>query len=154
MMVAQVAMNYGLFCREIEFDGVYDRVDRRFLKEFIENTSREIITNKLLIDNEFIKPEYENPIFEKQERYTYAKLIFKNSDYTKLKQQEENHVSVDYSHFAILSSGGKDSLLTYGMVNEFGTAHPVFIRITSYNVCYTKLLRGTFGEYLAKSDGG
>jgi len=127
MMVAQVAMNYGLFCREIEFDGVYDRVDRRFLKEFIENTSREIITNKLLIDNEFIKPEYENPIFEKQERYTYAKLIFKNSDYTKLKQQEENHVSVDYSHFAILSSGGKDSLLTYGMVNEFGTAHPVFI---------------------------
>ncbi len=58
MMLAQVALNYGLFFEEIEFDGLYDITDRKFIMEMMENTSREILTNKLLIQNEFLKAPY------------------------------------------------------------------------------------------------
>ena len=31
MMIAQVALNYGLFFEKIEFDGLFDDADKRFL---------------------------------------------------------------------------------------------------------------------------
>ena len=43
MMLAQVALNYGLFCKEIVFDGLYDDTDRKFIRDMTENTSREIL---------------------------------------------------------------------------------------------------------------
>ena len=60
VMVAQVAMNYGLFCEDLVFDGIYDNHDKRFIIDMIENTSREIFVNKFLFKNEFLKPEYCN----------------------------------------------------------------------------------------------
>lgn len=126
MMVVQVALNYGLFCRCIEFDGLYDAVDSRFLADMLENTSREILTNKLLIDNEFILPSYKGLQVEKSKRYTRAELKIVNSRYPHLKVEKADD-ETDELGFAILSSGGKDSLLTYGIVREIGSAHPVFI---------------------------
>jgi 7-cyano-7-deazaguanine synthase in queuosine biosynthesis len=49
-----------------------------------------------------------------------------NTQYAGLKNTNEV-VTTDPDKYAILSSGGKDSLLTYGLVKEFGEAHPVFI---------------------------
>ncbi len=76
MMLAQVALNYGLFFETIEFDGLYDRADRTFLSAMMENSSREIVTNKLLIKNEFIKPPYDTLKPEKKARYTNSTLNF------------------------------------------------------------------------------
>ena len=45
MMLAQVAINYGLFFETIEFDGVYDKTDRQFIRDMMENTSRENLSN-------------------------------------------------------------------------------------------------------------
>ena len=42
MILAQVALNYGLFCREIVFHGDFDEADRRFLTEMAANTAWEI----------------------------------------------------------------------------------------------------------------
>ena len=42
MIAAQVALNYGLFCRRLVFNGLYDTEDRRFLRAMAENTAREI----------------------------------------------------------------------------------------------------------------
>jgi hypothetical protein len=47
MMAAQVALNYGLFCDEIVFDGLYDNTDQAALKDWAENTSREIFVKKI-----------------------------------------------------------------------------------------------------------
>ena len=127
MMVAQVALNYGLFCHEIVFDGIYDSADQEFIEEFLENTSREIITNKLLIDNEFIKTEYSHPAIKQAKRYTAATLKFINTRYGHLQDITGVEQKPDYNQYAILSSGGKDSLLTYGLVKEIGVPHPVFI---------------------------
>ncbi|MCJ7801491.1 MAG: hypothetical protein MUP82_03935 [Candidatus Marinimicrobia bacterium] len=126
MMLAQVALNYGLFFDIIEFDGLYDKTDQQFIKNMMENTSREILTNKLLIKNEFLKPPFNNLQPEKRDRYTQAKLIFKNTQFDSLKLQKEE-TSTDLKKYAILSSGGKDSLLTYGIIKEIGEPYPVFI---------------------------
>ncbi|MGB5654863.1 MAG: hypothetical protein WBM56_13630 [Robiginitalea sp.] len=126
MMLAQVALNYGLFCKNLILEGVFDATDRSFLRNMLENTSREILTNKLLIDNPFLKSSFRNLEIEPKKSYTQAKLIFEASK-EPVPKSETNYPAPDYSHYAILSSGGKDSLLTYGLVRELGVAHPVFI---------------------------
>jgi hypothetical protein len=126
MMLAQVALNYGLFCQTIELDGVYDREDRKFLTAMLENTSREIYTNKLLIKNEFIKPPFDDVRAEKRAKYTNADLVFSNSSFDRLTLSETTD-HTDPGKYAILSSGGKDSLLTYGIIKEIGEPFPVFI---------------------------
>lgn len=126
MMLAQVALNYGLFFRTIQFDGLYDEADKKFLGAMLENTSREIVTNKLLIKNDFIKPPYNSLKAEKRSRYTQAKLLFSNSRFSELETTPVAR-QTDPSKYAILSSGGKDSLLTYGIIREIAEPYPVFI---------------------------
>ena len=127
MMLAQVALNYGLFFDEIEFDGLYDKADISFLKEMMENTSREIITNKLLVKNEFLTGAYRELVIEKKEKeYTAAKLNFINTLFKGIRLKKSD-AKPDQSGYVILSSGGKDSLLSYGLIKEIGTPYPVFI---------------------------
>ncbi len=123
MMTAQVALNYGLFCREIVFHGIFDQLDRRFLRNFVENTSREILVMKLLQPNPFIRGVELEP--ELRKSYCNAKLTFPEMRGT-------NNLSwdpwkVDRSH-VVLSSGGKDSLLSYGLLREMNSnPHAVFV---------------------------
>lgn len=126
MMLAQVALNYGLFFETIQFDGLYEEVDKSFLRDMMENTSREILVNKFLHKNEFLKPPFDTLQTEKHKRYTTAKIEFINTRYAPLKV-ERKPIETDKNRYAILSSGGKDSLLTYGIIKEIGEAHPVFI---------------------------
>ena len=126
MMLAQVAFNYGLFFETIEFDGLFDQTDQQFIRDMTENTSREILTNKLLIKNEFLKPPFGTLQPEKREKYTQANLVFTNTLYANLKLEKKDAQS-DLNKYAILSSGGKDSLLTYGIIKEVGEPYPVFI---------------------------
>ena len=127
MMVAQVALNYGLFCREILFDGLYEDTDRRFITDMMENTSREIYVNKFLMPNEFLVPPFNRLPPEKRKRYTAAKIRFENTKYQGL-QLDWSHRDVERNRYVILSSGGKDSLLSYGLLKELGKdVVPVFI---------------------------
>ena len=126
MMLAQVALNYGLFCETIEFDGLFDKTDQKFLTSMLENTSREIVTNKLLIRNEFIKSPFSSLKADKRAKYTQAKLLFSNTRFSGLVLSEQCR-ETDYNKYAILSSGGKDSLLTYGVIKEIAEPFPVFI---------------------------
>lgn len=138
VMLAQVAINYGLFCEYIEFDGLYDKTDQQFILAMMENTSREILTNKLLIKNEFLKSPYDSLQPEKREKYTQAKIVFTNTQFADMKK-DCGISKPDLKKYAILSSGGKDSLLTYGIIKEIGTPYPVFINeagrhwYTAYN---------------------
>jgi hypothetical protein len=136
MMLAQAALNYGLFCETIELYGYYDRIDRDFLTEMLENTSREILTNKLLVENKFILEPFQSLQVEKRKSYTNADLVFKEPDSTGRAQSpvrqggpnfNANGPGVDQGKYAVLSSGGKDSLLTYGITKEIGEVYPVFI---------------------------
>lgn len=143
-MAVQVALNYGLFCKQIIFDGTFDEKDQSFLRAVMENTSREIYIHKLLADNEFLRPAYSDLAPEKKQKYTAATLIFQGEVVPKT-AKEKSAPELDEDAYVILSSGGKDSLLSYGILNEIGTAHPIYVNesgrhwYTAYNA-YHKML--------------
>jgi hypothetical protein len=76
MIVAQVALNYGLFCRKLIFHGAFDRNDRRLLKEMAANTAREIYVLKFLQPNQFLVEGAAVLTPEKRKSYLNAALEF------------------------------------------------------------------------------
>jgi creatinine amidohydrolase/Fe(II)-dependent formamide hydrolase-like protein len=126
MVGAQVAINYGLFCKRMVFHGVFDESDRRFILEFLENTCREIYVKKFMEPNPFLRgPEASLP-FEKRDAYLRAKVEFPDMSRSG-KRPKWRMWETDHNKHLVLSSGGKDSLLTYGLLNELGRpCYPVF----------------------------
>jgi creatinine amidohydrolase/Fe(II)-dependent formamide hydrolase-like protein len=123
MAAAQVALNYGLFCDRIVFHGPFDRSDRKFLEEMARNTAREIYVKKLLEPNPFIKGQ--TPLV-KRDSYLRARLVF--ADETSSQDPQPVPWRVGADRHAVLSSGGKDSLVSFGVLREVGgEPHAVFI---------------------------
>ncbi len=123
---AQVALNYGLFCKKITFKGLFDNTDKRFILDMMENTSREIYVNKLLLPNPFLNGDFKDLPLIKQKRYTRADIQFEIPG--SVKKVKWEYWETDKLKHCILSSGGKDSLLSYGLINEIGKeAHPIFV---------------------------
>jgi 7-cyano-7-deazaguanine synthase in queuosine biosynthesis len=126
MIAVQPALNYGLFCRTIRFHGLFDRADRRFIYQMMENTSREIWVNKLLRPNPFLVLPSDTLPPEKPRRFTQAGIEF--SMPWREGVRSGRAWKTDPTRHAVLSSGGKDSLLTYGLLAETGLeVHPVFV---------------------------
>lgn len=125
MVGAQVALNYGLFCREISFRGPLDDADRSFLTQMMENTSREIWVNRILGDNPFLTGAAASIAPEKRDRYTRAELVFPDPPPA---ARAAVPWSADPGRHAVLSSGGKDSLLSFGLLRDAGMeTHPIYV---------------------------
>jgi 7-cyano-7-deazaguanine synthase in queuosine biosynthesis len=123
MIAAQVALNYGLFCREIEFLGPFDSRDRRFLLSMAENSAREIFVKKFLEPNPFLIGEAAALEPEKRDAYLLAELVFPDPE-----PRGHDSWATSPSRVGILSSGGKESLLCYGLLTELGQdVHPIFV---------------------------
>ena len=121
---AQVALNYGLFCKEIVFRGSFDPRDQAFLREMMSNTAREIYVKKFLENNPFLQSEFSSLPAERREDYLQSRLQFETSEETEGAAGWEG----SRDSYAVLSSGGKDSLLTLGLLRELECeVHPVFI---------------------------
>lgn len=127
MIAAQVAINYGLFCKKIIFNGLYDNVDKRVIKDWAENTAREIYVKKFLEPNPFLIGDAKNLPAIKLKSYLRAELEFPETDQEPIRTKWE-YWNTDRKKHCILSSGGKDSLLSYGLIDELGyETHPIFI---------------------------
>ena len=127
MIGAQVALNYGIFSREMTFCGSFDDDDRRFIHEIAANTAREIYVKKFLEPNPFLVGPAAKLAVDRKPNYLHSKLVFKNSRSETYKGGKAAW-STDDKRYAVLSSGGKDSLLSFGLINELGyEAHPIFI---------------------------
>ncbi|MFH1279268.1 MAG: creatininase family protein [Candidatus Eisenbacteria bacterium] len=123
---AQVALNYGLFAKEIVFRGPFDLADRRFLAEMAENTAREIYVKKFLEPNPFLVGEGREVPHVRREQYLRAALRFPDAEKGNGKISWKSGAP-DRRRCVVLSSGGKDSLLTFGLLSEMGyEVHPVF----------------------------
>jgi len=124
MIAAQVALNYGLFCREIVFNGLFDKHDRQFLKEMAENTAREIFVKKFLEPNPFLTGAAAALPAVKPKAYLRAKLTYTG----KVRANLLRHWKTDPGRHCVLSSGGKDSLLSFGLLDDLGReVHPIFV---------------------------
>ena len=124
MIAAQVALNYGLFCREIVFNGFFDKTDRQFLRDMAENTAREIYVKKFLEPNPFLVGAGVGMPAVKGSPYLKARLVFPRSP--RMLSLPPWHT--DANRHCVLSSGGKDSLLSFGLMDELGRdVHPIFV---------------------------
>jgi creatinine amidohydrolase/Fe(II)-dependent formamide hydrolase-like protein len=123
MVAAQVALNYGLFCRQIVFHGPFDRHDRRLLREMAANTAREIAVKKFLEPNPFLVGGAAELEPEKRDTYLAAELLFPDPEPPKTGSWQ-----TDRNRCLVLSSGGKESLLSHGVLEELGSeTHPIFV---------------------------
>lgn len=127
MIAAQVAINYGLFCRRMVFHGTFDEVDRQFIRESAENTAREIYVKKFIEPNRFLTGPAAKLSPAKKDTYLNAELQFPPAVKGRKKHQWQLWSTAKSRH-CVLSSGGKDSLLSFGLINEIGReVHPIFI---------------------------
>jgi creatinine amidohydrolase/Fe(II)-dependent formamide hydrolase-like protein len=128
MIAAQVAINYGLFCRCIVFHGTYDEHDHRFIRDMAENTAREILVKKFLEPNPFLVPEAVTLSPLSKGPYLSASLEFHHAASGQSKKHWQLWPTMGQKH-AILSSGGKDSLLSFGLLSEMEghDVHPIFV---------------------------
>ncbi|MDY7032547.1 MAG: creatininase family protein, partial [Thermodesulfobacteriota bacterium] len=125
MMSVQVAINYGLFCNEIVFHGSFDAPDRHFIHDMASNTAREIFVKKICVQNPFLRGPVTELIPVKLDTYLQSELIFSEALHLPDKTDAPD---MDITQHAVLSSGGKESLLSFGLVREIGVdAHPIFI---------------------------
>jgi creatinine amidohydrolase/Fe(II)-dependent formamide hydrolase-like protein len=127
---SQVALNYGLFCKEISFRGFFDKKDQQFLSDMMENTSREIYVNKLLAPNSFLVPHAKGTPVVKNKKYTRANVLFhkETCGVTPGEKGSPERWQSKSGRIAVLSSGGKDSLLSFGLLREMGyECHPLFV---------------------------
>ena len=133
MISAQVALNYGLFCKEIVFRGQFDTHDRRFIQDMAKNTAREIFVKKFLEPNPFLIGTVTELPPKKLRTYLRAKISFPDTysgaESESLKKEDRiDSWNVENLRHAVLSSGGKDSLLSFALLKEIGCeVHPVFI---------------------------
>jgi creatinine amidohydrolase/Fe(II)-dependent formamide hydrolase-like protein len=123
VIASQVALNYGLFCEEIVLRGPLDSGDRAFLSAAARNTAREIYVNRFLMPNPFLRGEAASLPLVRRRSYLRGRLVFPDEETTSSRPWDTSP-----SRHAVLSSGGKDSLLTWGLLRDLGReAHPIFL---------------------------
>ncbi|MGW8283698.1 MAG: creatininase family protein, partial [Gemmatimonadota bacterium] len=136
MVGAQVALNYGLFCHEIVFRGPFDEHDRRFLVEMAQNTACEIYVNKILMPNPLLTEAARVPVVRRSS-YLQARVAFPDDENAgglpadasaSVSTPAGERWNTSRNRVAVLSSGGKESLLSYGLLRELGyETHSLFV---------------------------
>ena len=133
MISVQAALNYGLFCDEMFFHGLFDKHDKNFIRKMARNTAREIFVKKFLEPNPFLSSQVKALPVIKKKSYLRCEIKFEeieplyfNKDITG--RRKNPGWNTDPSQHAVLSSGGKESLLSFGLLKEIGyNTHPIFI---------------------------
>lgn len=124
LMVVMPLINYGLFTENIYLDFPLSEEDLSYVKDNMDIISRDIFVNKICRRRaDFIKKEY----LPKEEEMVPENARTRAVIYTKGISGEKFNKKMEGGKCAILSSGGKESLLTYGLLNEMGfDVYPIF----------------------------
>jgi len=119
-------LNYGLFSKKFKLNFPISKTDYDLLKRLNRVFSKDIFVNKILRrradyilkdflpKQENIKPDDANPKATIEALQVYEDKIIPSD--------------VDKKRCGVLSSGGKESLLTYGLLNEIGCkTYPLYV---------------------------
>jgi hypothetical protein len=119
-------MNYGLFTEEINIEFPVTKSDMSLLTDFLAIFSRDIFINKFVRrKNPYILPEFvpKDGDISEQNAKPLAKI---NSSSILADTQISDEF--DQKSCGVLSSGGKESLLSYAMLKEIGAkVHPLYV---------------------------
>lgn len=112
------AINYGLFTPEIRFDFSLDPRDLEFFRDMMEITANDILVNRIYTRTGFVREEF---IPKKITPQPLAEVVPESIE------EEPLEFEPDYNRCAVMLSGGKESLLTYGLMKELGCeVYPFF----------------------------
>jgi len=119
-------LNYGLFSKEIRLMFPLSSSDVSLLNDFLDVFTRDIFINKLVRrKNPYVLPQF-LPL-DHEVTLENSKPIAKIIPLATLKDVPIANGSNDNS-CGVLSSGGKESLLTYAMLKEIGAeVHPLYV---------------------------
>ncbi len=117
LILAMPVINFTYFARELRLDFPIGAADLDLLRNFLKVNAREVFINKICRRRyEFIRKEYIP---------AESDINVSNSDgmtevIAQVSAQGNYNVRGDKKTSAVLSSGGKESLLSYGMLKEIG----------------------------------
>ena len=119
-------LNYGLFTKEIRLEWQVSKADFSLLNDFLEIFSKDIFINKLVRKkNPYVLPQFLPSASEvtAANALPLAKIVVDTLLEDVAISSELNEKSC-----GVLSSGGKESLLTYAMLKEIGAdVHPLYV---------------------------
>lgn len=119
-------LNYGLFTEKIDLHFPISKADFSLLNDLNVIFSREIFVNKLARQsNPYILPEFlpNQETIQPQDGDPIAVI-----QPTQVVADTQIGSTLDPQKSGVLSSGGKDSLLTYGLLKELGsTVYPFYM---------------------------
>lgn len=126
MAMAMPLLNYGLFADELRLDFPVSKADRALLDDLLAVFSRDIFVNKLV---------------RRRTKHLREELLPKGGEVNPRNAEPRARISaagaarggplsegLDPNRCGILSSGGKEALLTYSMLRELGAeVHPLYV---------------------------
>ena len=119
-------LNYGLFTREIRLEWQVSEADFSLLNDLLDVFSKDIFINKLVRRrNPYVLPQFIPSDAEVSEANArpMAKIVAPS-----LIEDVPISSELDENSCGVLSSGGKESLLTYAMLKEIGAeVHPLYV---------------------------
>lgn len=120
------SMNYGLFCERIVYAFPLEPADLAYLAQMEDVTAREQYMTRFVREapHPLIEPRYHVPPdeFEPEAVRDVAELL------APVEEVAGDAPPTDPERYAVLSSGGKESLLTYGILRELGRdVSPVYV---------------------------
>jgi hypothetical protein len=123
---AMPLLNYGLFTRTFNLEWPVSDADFSLLIDFLDVFSKDIFINKLVRrKNPYMLPEYLPSAIEVSEANARPMAKFVTNS---IVGDEPISSGFDENSCGVLSSGGKESLLTYAMLKEIGAeVHPLYV---------------------------
>lgn len=157
MIGAQVALNYGLFCRRIRFIGPFDEHDQRFLRVMLAKMAREIYVKKLLEPNPSLREPWRGLPALLRSDYVRADVRFKDGEGVEARAagNDSDDVAIlperwktDRARCAVLVESGTNDLLSHGLLSELGQeSHPIFIDLQGEEVPQWRAYRAFHKEF-------
>jgi hypothetical protein len=109
-------LNYGLFSKKFKLNFSISNIDYNILNKLNDIFSKDIFVNKILRRRaDYILKEYIPKKENIKPEDAKSKAVFEPS---KIYNDKVISSDIDKNSCGILSSGGKESLLTYGLLNE------------------------------------
>jgi len=119
-------LNYGLFSKKLNLQFPISQADFRLLNELNNIFSKDIFVNKILRR----RANYILPEFLPKEKNVKTEDAFPKAEIKQEKIYNDTFISkdLDKNSCGVLSSGGKESLLTYGLLKEMGcNVYPLYV---------------------------
>jgi hypothetical protein len=119
-------LNYGLFAKEIKLNFALAESDFSLVQDLLEIFSKDIFINKLVRrKNPYMLPQY---ALTKDDTHDWKEISKARIAPKNINEDAPIATDPNGNSCGVLSSGGKESLLTYGLMKEIGAeVHPLYI---------------------------